>query len=196
MKCVKGPRRMELARKEESQGWCDRQLKLLSYIKCQTTQFSTASSSSWCMQSSSFEFFGLVRELMRGCLLACSPSSVGGEEKREPAYLHVSKEKGHKNPEEILDKAFENVMPRIEVRPRRMGGSIYQVPTDVKPTRQFQLASKWILDACKSKKGRSFSEFLVQEIIENASVNGSAVKKKLEVYRNAEANKVNARFAR
>lgn len=110
--------------------------------------------------------------------------------------MEIVKKKGHKNPDELLDKAFENVMPRIEVRPRRMGGSIYQVPTDVKPTRQFYLACKWILDACKSKKGRGFAEFLAQELIENAQENGSAFKKKLEVYRNADANKVNARFAR
>lgn len=108
----------------------------------------------------------------------------------------IIKKKGHKNPDDIIEKAIDNIMPRVEVRPRRVGGSIYQVPTDVKPHRQFYLASKWILDACKGKKGRSFAEFLAQEFIEASQEAGSAYKKKIEVYKNAEANKVNARFAR
>lgn len=106
------------------------------------------------------------------------------------------KKKGHKNPMEIIEKALDNVMPRIEVRPRRIGGSIYQVPTDVSLERQFYLASKWILDSCKSKKGRAFSDLLAQEFIEASQETGNAYKKKIEVYKNAEANKVNARFAR
>lgn len=106
------------------------------------------------------------------------------------------KKKGHKNPMEIVEKALDNVMPRIEVRPRRIGGSIYQVPTDVSAERQFYLACKWILDSCKTKKGRAFSEFLAQEFIEASQETGNAYKKKIEVYKNAEANKVNARFAR
>lgn len=110
--------------------------------------------------------------------------------------MQIIKNKGHKNPNDIIDKAFENIMPRIEVRPRRVGGSIYQVPTDVKPHRQFYLASKWILDSCKSKEGRNFPELLAQEFIEASQEAGNAYKKKMEVYKNAEANKVNARFAR
>lgn len=110
--------------------------------------------------------------------------------------MEIIKKKGHKDPSDIISKALDNVMPRIEVRPRRIGGSIYQVPTDVKPHRQFYLASKWILDACKGKQGRAFSEFLAQEFIEASQEAGSAFKKKTEVYKNAEANKVNARFAR
>jgi small subunit ribosomal protein S7 len=61
------------------------------------------------------------------------------------------KSKGHANPEEIFEKALENVMPRIEVRPKRVGGSIYQVPQEVKPSRQLALAIRWILASARAK---------------------------------------------
>jgi small subunit ribosomal protein S7 len=62
------------------------------------------------------------------------------------------KAKGQKNPKAIFDKALENVMPRIEVRPKRVGGSIYQVPQEVKPKRQLFLAAQWIIASARSKK--------------------------------------------
>jgi len=105
------------------------------------------------------------------------------------------KAKGQKNPQAIFDKAIENVVPKIEVRPKRVWGSIYQVPQEVKAKRQLFLAAKWLIDAARSKKGASFSKFLALELIEAANETGSAYKKKLEVYKMAEANKAFARFA-
>ncbi len=105
------------------------------------------------------------------------------------------KSKGQKNPKAIFDKAIENIIPRIEVRPKRVWGSIYQVPQEVKPKRQLFLASKWIIDSARSKKGASFAKFLANELIEAANETGNAYKKKLEVYKMAEANKAFARFA-
>jgi len=106
------------------------------------------------------------------------------------------KAKGQKNPKAIFDKALENILPKIEVRPKRVWGSIYQVPQEVKPRRQLFLASKWIIDSARSKKGASFSKFLANELIEAANETGTAFKKKLEVYKMAEANKAFARFAK
>jgi small subunit ribosomal protein S7 len=106
------------------------------------------------------------------------------------------KAKGQKNPRAIFDKALENIMPKIEVRPKRVGGSIYQVPQEVNPKRQLFLASKWIIDSARSKKGAAFSKFLANELIEAANETGNAYKKKLDVYKMAEANKAFARFAR
>ena len=105
------------------------------------------------------------------------------------------KNKGNKTPSAILDKALENVMPRIEVRPKRVWGSIYQVPQEVAQKRQVFLASKWLIEAARSKKGTSFSKFLAIELIEAANETGTAFKKKLEVYKMADANKAFARFA-
>ena len=110
--------------------------------------------------------------------------------------LLIVKEKGNKDPDALLAKAFENIMPRVEVRPKRIGGAIFQVPGDVLPKRQFFLASKWIKESAQSKKGTPFAEALATELIEASQETGTAFKKKLDVYKNAEANKVNARFAR
>jgi small subunit ribosomal protein S7 len=105
------------------------------------------------------------------------------------------KSKGQKNPSSIFDRALENVMPKIEVRPKRVGWSIYQVPQEVKPKRQLFLAAKWILESVRSKKWTSFSKLLASELIDAANETGNAVKKKLDVYKMADANKAFARFA-
>ncbi len=110
--------------------------------------------------------------------------------------LQIVRERGNKDPEAIMDKAFENVMPRVEVRPKRIGGAIFQVPGDVLPKRQFFLASKWIKESAQARKGTPFAQALATELIEASQETGNAFKKKLDVYKNAEANKVNARFAR
>ena len=105
------------------------------------------------------------------------------------------KAKGHKNPEEVFEKAMENVMPKIEVRPKRVWGSIYQVPQEVKPKRQLALAARWILASAHGKSWGEFSRFLALELIEASQETWNAFKKKLEVYKMAEANKAFARFA-
>jgi len=105
------------------------------------------------------------------------------------------KAKWQKKPEEVFSKALENVMPKIEVRPKRVGWSIYQVPQEVKPKRQLFLAARWILDSARSKKWINFSKALSVELIDAANETWNAVKKKLEVYKMAEANKAFARFA-
>ena len=105
------------------------------------------------------------------------------------------KAKWQKNPEGIFFKALENVMPKMEVRPKRVWGSIFQVPQEVKPKRQLFLAAKWIIASARWKKGTDFSKFLANEFIEAANESGNAYKKKLEVYKMAEANKAFARFA-
>ncbi len=110
--------------------------------------------------------------------------------------LKIIKERGNKDPDAVMEKAFENVMPRVEVRPKRIGGAIFQVPGDVLPKRQFFLASKWIKESAQSKKGTPFAEALATELIEASQETGTAFKKKLDVYKNADANKVNARFSR
>ncbi len=105
------------------------------------------------------------------------------------------KAKGQKDPKSIFFKALENVMPRIEVRPKRVWGSIYQVPQEVEAKRQLFLAAKWIIDSARSKKWTAFPKFLANELIEAANETWNAFKKKLDVYKMAEANKAFARFA-
>jgi len=106
------------------------------------------------------------------------------------------KEKGHKQPEEIFEKAIKNIMPQIEVRPRRVGGAVYQIPMEVKPHRQQTLSIRWLLEATRKRKGKSMAEKLAEEIIEAASEAGEACKKRENVHKMAQANRAFAHFAR
>jgi len=105
------------------------------------------------------------------------------------------KAKGQKDPKAIFFKALENVMPKIEVRPKRVGGAIYQVPQEVSQKRQLFLAAKWLIGAARGKKGGAFPRFLASELVDAANETGDAIKKKQDVYKMAEANKAFARFA-
>ena len=107
----------------------------------------------------------------------------------------IIKSKGQKDPMGVFNKAIENLLPKIEVRPKRVWGSIYQVPQEVNAKRQVFLASKWLIDAARKKKGTQFSKFLANELIDAANESWDAIKKKIDVYKMAEANKAFARFA-
>ena len=93
---------------------------------------------------------------------------------------------------DVLDRALENIRPKIEVRPRRIGGAVYQVPTPVRGSRQNSLALRWLITASRAKANKqyhSFAEKLVSELQAALNNEGSAVSKRLEVERMAEANK-------
>ncbi|MFA5052566.1 MAG: 30S ribosomal protein S7 [Parcubacteria group bacterium] len=104
-------------------------------------------------------------------------------------------EKTGKKPLEIFESALENVKPALEVVSRRVGGANYQVPREVRPERQFMLASKWIISAARSKKGRPISEKLAEELLAAAANEGTAIKKKQDIHRMAEGNRAFAHFA-
>lgn len=97
-------------------------------------------------------------------------------------------------PLEVFKKAVANCQPVLEVRSRRVGGSNYQVPTEVRPERRTALAIKWLLTYTRAKAGKSMAEKLAGELISAANNEGSAVKKKEDVHRMAEANKAFAHF--
>ena len=108
--------------------------------------------------------------------------------------LGIVEEKTKKNAAEVLDTAFRNVGPVMEVRPRRVGGATYQVPMEVDPARKLTLAIRWILGATRSRAGKSFAEKLSAEILEAANNQGAAIKKKEETHKMAEANRAFSHF--
>jgi len=108
--------------------------------------------------------------------------------------LDLVGEKTKKDPAEILETALKNVGPVMEVRPRRVGGATYQVPMEVDPQRRLTLAIRWILSASSSRSGRSFSEKLAAELMEAADNQGSAIRKKEETHKMAEANRAFSHF--
>ncbi len=104
--------------------------------------------------------------------------------------------KGSKNPQQVFERAIENIKPSMEVRPRRIGGGVYQIPVEVKTKRQLMLAFRWILDAARSKKGAKMSTKLAQELLDAANQQGIAIKKKEDTHKMAAANKAFAHYAK
>lgn len=98
------------------------------------------------------------------------------------------------DPLTIFEGAMENVRPRVEVKSRRVGGATYQVPMEVRQTRRNALAIRWIITFSKSRSGKSMSEKLAAELIDAYNNRGSAVKKKDDTHRMAEANKAFAHY--
>lgn len=94
----------------------------------------------------------------------------------------------------VFNKALENTRPRLEVKPRRVGGATYQVPIEVRQERGTSIALRWIRDYAKNKKGRSMKEKLADEIIAAYKGEGSAIKKRDDTHKMAEANKAFAHF--
>jgi len=103
-------------------------------------------------------------------------------------------ERTREDPLQIFRKALENAEPMVEVKSRRVGGSTYQVPVEVRPSRRTGLAMRWIIEYSRKRGGRSMSEKLANELIEASHNRGGAVKKKDDVHRMAEANKAFAHY--
>jgi small subunit ribosomal protein S7 len=110
--------------------------------------------------------------------------------------FEIIKEKTKKEPLEIFKLAIESASPLLEVKPKRIGGATYQVPMEVRGERKLALATKWILDGARAKKGKPMAEKLAQELIDCTNNQGNAIKKKADTHRMAEANKAFAHFAR
>lgn len=103
--------------------------------------------------------------------------------------LDLVSEKTGKNPVDVFDQALRNVGPVMEVRPRRVGGATYQVPMEVPNSRRMTLAMRWIIDASRARTGKSFAEKLAAELMDAANNQGSAVRKREESHKMAEANR-------
>lgn len=108
--------------------------------------------------------------------------------------LELVKERTKEEPIEIFQKALKNVVPLIEVKARRIGGSTYQVPIEVRPDRGISLGSNWLIDIAKSKSGKPMHEKLAAEIILASNGEGAAVKKREDTHKMAEANKAFAHY--
>lgn len=104
-------------------------------------------------------------------------------------------EKKKQDPMEVFDKAIRNVSPALEVKSRRIGGANYQVPREVRGERKIALAFRWIVDASRNKKGMPMAKRLADEFLAAAKNEGTAIKKKEDTHRMAEANKAFAHFS-
>jgi small subunit ribosomal protein S7 len=103
--------------------------------------------------------------------------------------MDLIQERTQKNPLEVFDGALRNVSPVMEVRPRRVGGATYQVPMEVSADRRTTLALRWILSAARERAGKSFPEKLAGELIDAFNETGTAIRKRDETHKMAEANR-------
>ncbi|MFM2485520.1 30S ribosomal protein S7 [Celerinatantimonas yamalensis] len=108
--------------------------------------------------------------------------------------LDIAAEKSGKGHQEVFEVALDNVRPSVEVKSRRVGGSTYQVPVEVRPVRRNTLGMRWMVDAARKRGEKSMAQRLAGEILDAAENKGSAVKKREDVHRMAEANKAFAHY--
>ena len=111
------------------------------------------------------------------------------------AFDVIKEKTGNDSPVEVFETALKNTGPLMEVRSRRVGGANYQVPREVKPERRLQLSLRWVIAAARSKSGSDMAVRLADEIIQASEGEGTAVKKKEDTHRMAEANKAFAHFS-
>ena len=110
------------------------------------------------------------------------------------AALEIMSTKNKADPLSMMEKAMQNVSPSVEVKSRRVGGSNYQVPVEVNPRRRLSLAMRWILDAALKRNDKSMKNKLASELLDACEGKGSAVKKREDVHKMAEANKAFAHY--
>lgn len=110
------------------------------------------------------------------------------------AFELIKKQLNESDILKVFNKALDNARPRLEVKPRRVGGATYQVPIEVRQERGTSIALRWLRDFAKSKKGKSMKEKLAEEIISAYKGEGAAMKKRDDTHKMAEANKAFAHF--
>jgi small subunit ribosomal protein S7 len=124
----------------------------------------------------------------------------GGKKNTAQAVVYrafdIMAEKTGKPAVDVFEEAIKNVAPAVEVKSRRVGGANYQIPIPVRGERRLALAFRWMIDAAKSHKGKPMHQKIAEELIAAANNEGTAVKKRIDVHRMAEANRAFAHFAR
>lgn len=108
--------------------------------------------------------------------------------------LDIVQERAKKDPIAVFDEALENIAPMVEVKSRRVGGSTYQVPVEVRPSRRMALSMRWLVEHARKRGEKSMRQRLAGEILDAAQGKGNAVKKRQEVHSMAEANKAFSHF--
>ncbi len=133
----------------------------------------------------------MVTKLINGIML---DGKKGTAQKILYGALDIVKEKTNKDPLEVLNQAFENIKPALEIKSRRIGGSNYSVPMEVREDRANALTLRWLIQYAKNRTGKGMAENLAAEIIDASNGIGGAVKKREDTHKMAEANKAYAHY--
>ena len=108
--------------------------------------------------------------------------------------LDIVKSKGNDDEYGVWKKALQNAMPQVEVRSRRIGGSTFQIPTEIRPKRKIAIGMKWLIKYARARSGKGMADKLANELLAASKNEGAAIKRKEEVHRMAEANRAFANF--
>ena len=133
----------------------------------------------------------MITKLINGIML---DGKKGTAQKILYNALDIVKEKTNKDPLEVLNQAFENIKPSLEIKSRRVGGSNYSVPMEVREDRANALMLRWLIQYAKTRNGKGMAENLAAEIIDASNGIGGAVKKREDTHKMAEANKAYAHY--
>ena len=133
----------------------------------------------------------MVTKLINGIM---QDGKKGTAQKIVNNALEIVREKTNKDPLEVLNQAFENIKPALEIKSRRVGGSNYSVPMEVREDRANALTLRWLIQYAKSRNGKGMAENLAAEIIDASNGIGGAVKKREDTHKMAEANKAYAHY--
>ena len=133
----------------------------------------------------------MITKLINGIML---DGKKGTAQKILYQALDIVKEKTNRDPLEVLNQAFENIRPALEIKSRRIGGSNYSVPMEVREDRANALTLRWLIQYAKSRNGKGMAENLAAEIIDASNGIGGAVKKREDTHKMAEANKAYAHY--
>ena len=133
----------------------------------------------------------MVTKLINGIM---QDGKKGTAQKIVNNALEIVREKTNKDPLEVLNQAFENIKPALEIKSRRVGGSNYSVPMEVREDRANALMLRWLIQYAKNRNGKGMAEKLAAEIIDASNGTGGAVKKREDTHKMAEANKAFAHY--
>ena len=133
----------------------------------------------------------MVTKLINGIM---QDGKKGTAQKIVNNALEIVKERTNKDPLEVLNQAFENIKPALEIKSRRVGGSNYSVPMEVREDRANALMLRWLIQYAKARNGKGMAENLAAEIIDASNGIGGAVKKREDTHKMAEANKAYAHY--
>ena len=133
----------------------------------------------------------MITKLINGIML---DGKKGTAQKILYGALDIVKEKTNKDPLEVLNQAFDNIRPALEIKSRRIGGSNYSVPMEVREDRANALTLRWLIQYAKNRTGKGMAENLAAEIIDASNGIGGAVKKREDTHKMAEANKAYAHY--
>jgi small subunit ribosomal protein S7 len=141
-----------------------------------------------------FSYDDPIQQKLVNCIMKNGKKTVAQRILRD-TFTEMNR-RGEKDVFKTFEKAFENATPTMEVKPKRIGGGVYQIPMEVKPKRQSSLSTRWILAGARKKKGQPMYKRLASELMDCASEMGFAYTKKIEAHKAAQANKAFAHLAR